>query len=169
MNVYKIKVVGNLSAASAAIRTEFLQFVLTFVVVESEMDFDEDGGTISTYIVETMFQINLPASNATVVYLTILIDTNCTQILTNLLKPQLTQGDLVAIIATTVYGSELRNYEYGSVLSTTSILQIGIGTGTQSSSYPPFVGSLGAIFFGRDAVQGIRTLIGKSKQMSFTA
>lgn len=168
MNVYKIANIADMVGASAGEAMEFLKALLQMVVIEAEFDYDSgtNAGTAAffhEFICETPFAIpDWPPTDTTeLVYQTLNEDSTCTQQITSLLKPRLSEGDLVAVIGTTTFNDELQNYSTVRFLSSTGpiIMQIGKAASTQGQDYAPFATALAKVYFDKTTVLNLRATI----------
>lgn len=160
MNFLKAQIIADLTAASAAIKGALCEVVGYFLTIESELDWDSnDDNTILSVVCETPYQYDLPASNATILYNQLVTDSNYTKKLTNLIKAQVTEGDLIVAVSVNSLASELNNYITIPVLGSTSSIWIGRASSTQNSSYTPFTGAAAYRTFARGAVEQVRGYI----------
>ena len=158
MNVYKVNLIGDISAVGAATyRNELCQTLGNLSIIKNELDDDLEGVVGATqsnsWRCESPIQFNLPASNAYVLYRQVKTDTVCTEQVTNLMKKTLVEGDICVVLAPSVLPDELRDYTVTPVLlsaTTPQYLLVGQASDSQLSGITPFSTAIGKAYFSRE-------------------
>lgn len=186
MNTFEIYPL--IPSGASATHAEFCRAFGNLLIISAEYDsivqqlmVDGAGTTrrlANQFHFEAPFNYMLPTTNANYCYIAGDQDTNCTQIMTNLEKDQVGEGDLCVVLGTTIFANQLKNYTVVPMYTgegaftaapgnvPVSYLQIGVASQTQSPTYTPFTGSLGYAVFARSGTENVRQSIESSKAMA---
>lgn len=162
MNTYIVQNIADMAAASAALQSEFCTVMGNLMIIKDDQPREIVNGVTAAlrriqWSIDSIYQYNLPASNATVLYLQTTVDTVATKQLTNIQKQTVVEGDLCFVLATSVLSGELSSYLYKSLPASTGPLyfQIGAASNTESTIYTPFATATAYAVFGRAAAMAV--------------